>query len=851
MKNTMKYLAVSALSLLAVGCAIDYVEPDKSKLPQASELTPKITVDQETNYVTFEVENKGVVPVWIVGDELIDGKPSKKYSYTQNGVSLRFRDAGEHSVELKAYNANGLSQGSKIVTFTLDNTYRDPFDPSPYMKAIANTWTWDVETKGHFGCGPSFSEPVTWWSCDPHGKDNMGMYDDIMTFTADGQYTFNPGQGGTVYVNWGSGVKPEGHEEEIAAESDYQVPADEFTSSYTIENNWNDAGVEEVFLVLESGSNLSYIPNAEALTTNSRYQFVSTKAADNKKNLKLVNHTDAIAWMYSFIPFVKGVTVEELLAGTTAEGKVWVMDSEAKGHLACGPTTNPSEWWSANANEKSEAGMYDNELTFFPDGTFKFNPGADNSIYVNWGCTTVGPNTGAEPDNVVEWSEQTGKYEFDGSTLTLPANFTLGYIPSDACYAEPVFSVAEITDTKLVLHYLDEVCSWQMIFKARDVKAPESSIGGVAFASNKADITLENGKSYPVTGIDLSTKWIDPDYFVLDGESSLKFIGFDGTYQVMNQDKTLHVVPMSGSDYATYDDGAIWIIGEGISKVKGGNAPGWTTDAAVDIPLARTGEHTYKLTAYITSPNFKFFGQPAWGMEFAGENYGKAELNGYLNIIGYPAGADSDNGNIKAGDDFAEGWYVITVTDNDGVLDMTVNRWMKETVVYDMEGAGNLWRAATISPEYWYSASDWSGNISAEAEVGTHNDFSAVIPEGVGGSEWQAQNKLHSGIIIDSAESYDFCCTIEADQDMTVTIKLTGNPEKEGDTDLPVALHYDGQVNLLAGESLTYKAENVSAEMGTEDFTLIFDFGRSPVGSSISVTGICFQKHNVQTAVVE
>ena len=164
MKSTIKYAAIAAVALLAASCKIDYVEPDQNLLPQASELTPKITVDQSTNMVTFEVEDKGVVPLWIFGDEKIDGKASKKYAYAQNGVTLRIRDAGQHSVELKAYNANGISQGSQIVTFSLDNTYRDPFDATPYMKAIANTWAWDSENAGHFGCGEPGTDGTNWWS---------------------------------------------------------------------------------------------------------------------------------------------------------------------------------------------------------------------------------------------------------------------------------------------------------------------------------------------------------------------------------------------------------------------------------------------------------------------------------------------------------------------------------------------------------------------------------------------------------------------------------------------------------------------------------------------------------------
>ena len=65
-----------------------------------------------------------------------------------NGISLRFRDEGEYAVEVKAYNANGISQGSLVKTFTLNNTYRDPFDPSPYIKAVSGgtsqTWEWNL-----------------------------------------------------------------------------------------------------------------------------------------------------------------------------------------------------------------------------------------------------------------------------------------------------------------------------------------------------------------------------------------------------------------------------------------------------------------------------------------------------------------------------------------------------------------------------------------------------------------------------------------------------------------------------------------------------------------------------------
>lgn len=313
MKRIFKYIAVAlATSLLALGCYPEVLTPDQSKLPEASALDVVIDVDQTTNYVTFTVTNEGVVPMWIFGgeDKVDDGKVSKKYAYTVNGLKLRVRDAGTHQVEVKAYNANGVSVGSKIVEYTLENTYIDPFDPAPYIKNFAGsektTWEWRYSVDGHFGCGDSPANPTGWWNCKKEEKKDWGLYDDLLTFSADGKYTYNPGEDGMVYVNWESGFKPENYKGDKA---DYMAPIDEFTTTYTFERSWNDAGIEEVYLVLPAGTNLSYIPSQYALD-NPRYLVVSSTA----KLMSLV-HTNpgVISWKYEFVPVggndVKGPTI--------------------------------------------------------------------------------------------------------------------------------------------------------------------------------------------------------------------------------------------------------------------------------------------------------------------------------------------------------------------------------------------------------------------------------------------------------------------------------------------------------------------------------------------------------------
>lgn len=185
MKTTLKYIALSMSAALMAACSPDYITPDQAKLPQAADFDVQVEVNQETNYVTFNMNNNGIVPVWIVGatDPIDNANGSKvtgkNYAYTGNGLLLRFRDEGKHTVEVKAYNAHGISVGSQMVEFTLNNTYRDPFDPAPYIKALSDgstkTWEWNHTVAGHFGCGPFGGTGTEWWSAGAEEKKDWRM----------------------------------------------------------------------------------------------------------------------------------------------------------------------------------------------------------------------------------------------------------------------------------------------------------------------------------------------------------------------------------------------------------------------------------------------------------------------------------------------------------------------------------------------------------------------------------------------------------------------------------------------------------------------------------------------------
>lgn len=637
MKTTLKYIALSMSAALMAACSPDYITPDQAKLPQAADFDVQVEVNQETNYVTFNMNNSGIVPVWIVGatDPIDNANGSKvtgkNYAYTGNGLLLRFRDEGKHTVEVKAYNAHGISVGSQMVEFTLNNTYRDPFDPAPYIKALSDgstkTWEWNHTVAGHFGCGPFGGTGTEWWSAGAEEKKDWSLYDDKITFGADGSYIYDPGDG-QLYVNANSGIKSE-----YATGEDYLVPWEKTTATYSVESNWNDAGVEEIYITLPKGTPMSYVADQTELD-DPRYLVLESKPADMKKCLKLVanlktsGNPDGIAWHYEFVKEGSaGGDVTDPLYGKTS--KTWVLDSEANGHIGCGPDqANAAGWWAAGPNEKAGFGLYDDEITFYADGKYVFNPGADGKIYINKEVTAIGPGTTQSEDYDIDWTVQESTYTLNGDVLTFPEGVVIGYVANNESVTNPTYVITENTEDKLVIVANFSGISWQYIYKPK------------------------------------------PD-------------------------------------------------------------------------------------------------------------------------------------------------------------------------VFDVDGPGNFWKSASVSMTYWYSPSDWSGGLNPETETLENNGLKVVIPEGIGGNEWQGQTVFHTDIPMSASKTYDFCVTVEADQDipaMTFKLAWEGNDNDH-------AAFYVNDFTVEAGEPATFKMESVVPDVDYDKVVLFVDLGRCTAGTTVTLTKICIQEH--------
>ena len=804
MKTIWQYIAIAALAVSAAACTPEYPIPTASGLPQASDLDVSILVDQETNYVTFVMNNKGVVPVWIFGDQKIDGKTSKKYSYTDNNVTLRFREAGEHTVEVKAYNANGLSQGSLVKTFTLNNTYRDPFDPSPYVKAVTGDWVWNSTENGHFGCGP-VGNPLGWWSCDANGKKGF-LYDDVMSFDAEGNYTFKPGDG-MAYANTGSEYMSEYNTGE-----DYLFPAEEKTTKYTFENNWNDAGIEEIFLVMDPGSILSYVPHKSAVE-EPRFQVLETKTSSMKKKLQLMstvytpNNTDGISWYYEFVPKGSNPGAADPLFGL--ESKTWVLDNESAGYMGCGPDFgNSGGWWSANPHDKDNFGVKDDEITFFANGKYVFNPGADGMVYCNWesGWRPDGYYSGdgsTDYDAPAEVMESTYVLGSDatGDYIELPAGVLYGYIPKPEVLSETNrLYIKELTANKLFVVANFNGISWQFIYRPKDGPVEPTPEEPAVDPLDPTDYDVNGeGNLWKSANLEVETwyspgDWsggITPDYEITAG-NGIKVTIPDGVggSEWMGQTKLKSHIASSADK--TYDFRVTLLADE---------------DMTVTIKLTNDPEETDDIHSFFYDGQVKLT---------AGEPY----------VFSRPGIKQSVSGdNVMLIFDFGRSPIGSTIEAKD--------------IVFQEHKDGNLWATGALEVETWYSPGDWSGGITPDYEITAGNGIKVTIPDGVGGSEWMGQTKLKSHVASSADKTYDFSVKLTASEDMTVTLKLTNDPEESDDIH---SFFYDGQVKLTAGETLLYVKRGLKQAVSGDNVMLIMDFGRSPIGSEIEASEIIFME---------
>ncbi len=803
MKKYWNKLALAAAAAIMAACAPTYPEPTASGLPQASNLDVTIQVDQETNYVTFTMNNKGVVPIWIFGEQKIDGKASKKYSYTQNGVSLRFREAGEYAVEVKAYNANGISQGSVVKTFTLDNTYRDPFDPTPYINAVSNggsqNWVWNSTVDGHFGCGETVDNPKGWWSCEAGGKEGF-LYDDIMTFASNGEYTYDPVDG-FGYANKGSEYKAEYK----TGDADYLFGTETKTTKYTFESSWNDAGIEEVYLVLGSGSEMSYVPH-KSIVEEPRYLVVNSKASEMKKKLQMVGYVktpdnpDGIAWYYEFVPegSAGGGGDEE-----EEDDDPTFYDINGAGNLWKSATINPLFWfadgsWTQIADPEYELLEGNGIQVIIPDGIggaewqgqtqLQTNVPASKDKQYDF-CLTLKSSEDATYTVKLAWKGNDNDHAFFYVSDFVvkadePKMFKMPLISPDVDYdaitlfvdmgRTPAGATVEVTDICFQEH--EEI-----------------------FIDTDGDANLWKSATINPLFWFADGSWTqiaDPEYELLEG-NGIQVVIPDGIGGAEWQGQTQLQTNVPASASQRYDF-ALTLTS--------------SVDAIYTVKLAWKGNDNDHSFFYVNNFEVKAEEPKMFTMPAISPDVDYDAITLFVDMGRTPAGATVTVSNIT----FQE----------------------HATISYDVKGDANLWKGATINPLFWFADGSWTQIADPEYELLEGNGIQVIIPDGIGGAEWQGQTQLQTNVPASASKRYDFCLTLTSSAEAVYTVKLAW---KGNDNDH--SFFYVSDFKVKAEEPKTFRMPAISPDVDYDAITLFVDMGRTPAGASVEVTDICFQEH--------
>ena len=269
--------AFAAAAMSLASCSPDDIEGlSESGLPLASEAKVTVDVDQSTNQATFNLEGDGVYPIWIMSWE-----SANPYS-TQNGYKKIINAAGDYTLNYRVGNRNGFSQGIGAVTFHIDNSLVD-FDMYTTLLS-GKTWRIAKDEQGHIGCGEPGTDGLGWYSAAPGEKEGTGVYDDEITFTADGTYTYSPGADGLVFVNTSATVLPGNPNNG----SDFDAQAGPQTSTYEIVGEGDD-----VYLVLPAGTLFPYI-SCDNQYNAPKFRIESITGSE----LVLIYDDGSIAWHY-------------------------------------------------------------------------------------------------------------------------------------------------------------------------------------------------------------------------------------------------------------------------------------------------------------------------------------------------------------------------------------------------------------------------------------------------------------------------------------------------------------------------------------------------------------------------
>ena len=774
MKNKSFYIGSLLLLLLVfTGCHDDdYTRPSEAGIPLVTDLDVKIDVDQTLNQVTFSITNKKCMPVWI-----FDGKT---YS-TVNGLKRIYARAGEYSVDIKVANANGISDGVITKSFTINNTI---VDFSSYIKRMAGDdkkeWMIARNEAGHLGCGESGSDGLGWWSASANEKAAWGLYDDVVTFATDKSYKYDPGAGGTVYVNTGCSIFGEYNTNDG---NDFMATVSVQTAEYDF-----DIDGDDVYITLPAQTLFPYIPNDD-IYNRPRYKIASISPS----KLELVADNGEIAWHYT------------LASGDVIKPAGYDPDSDC--NMWKNATFNMEFWyapgWAQIADPEFEANGNSYKITL-PEATtdtwqaqVKFLTDMTTNSATNYDFSACFMST-TDHNNITVKLVKTG----DDNVFYFMETVKVKAYEENTLIMTNMEGI-DMENVSLVLDFGGNEASTVMTISRVVLKENSCDDGTVIVDPGTggeddddviwlpdADTNLWKNVSY-TNFFYYAPGWNQiADPVIEDNGNSYKISLPEATFgQWQAQVHFLTNIPTSSA--SNYDFRCIFNANKDMS--------------GVTVKLTKVGDdNIFYFTERVNLNAYEDYTFKMTNME----GIDIEEINLVFDFGGNPENCEVTISSV--------------ILQEHGVGQ---TNWNETSVC-------NMWNSTQFNNTFYY-APGW-GQIADPAMTSNGNSYTFSLPEATT-DQWQGQIHFHTDMSTNAANSYDFQCIFTANKDMNgATVKLT----MEGDDNV---FYFTERVNIEAYEDMVFRMPGMPG-IDMAKVNLVFDFGGNPANFEVTVSKIILKE---------
>ena len=804
MNKIFKLLGSSLMVAMALtACSPETFDgPDQNGIPSVTGVDIDMNVDQAVNEATFTVQNmpKGTYAFWTVDD--------KVYS-TLSPMHWANSKAGTYAVELRLGNRNGFSQSSITKTFTFENT---KVDFTQYISRISRTWRINHTEVGHMGCGEPGTDGSNWWSAQPEDKADWGVYDDRITFADGGIYSYDPGEGGTVYVNWETTLYPEYNPQDG---QDFMAPVDPQTSTYSF-----DVDGDKVLLKLGAGTLFPYLSKDAQLSNP-----VFTVLKLTNTEMVLLYEGEGITWRFMF-------TSKEDDAPKAFKG--YKFDSD--GNMLRDATWEISRYY---AHGDGWEGYNAEDITYTNEGNKKFVVTLPYESNQRWQAQFQLQNLGGV-------STVAGKnYDF---SIKLKANQDLNSATvklTDAAddtnfYFDEVIPLEGDAEYLLYKSNMEgkDIAAMHLVFDfggcqaGTVVEISDMVLKDHAYddGAGQPEEQGEEGGDKPVLtpfdfndpGNMLKDAGWDLSRYYAHGDGWEGYNAEDITYTNEGNQKFVVTLP--------YESNQRWQAQFQLQNLTGvSTSADKTYDFSVKLKANQDlNSATVKLTDAADDTNFYFDevipleGDSEYSLVMSGMP-GKDIATMHLVF---------DFGGCAAGTEVEITDMVFKEHSDDGGSEGS------SPMNYD--DADNMWKAiddnSAFELGYYFAAGDDWHAIDYTEATHTGNTYELTLPTDQGKNQWQGQFHIDTKLTASASKKYDFQFVIETDADCPqVTMKLTD----AGDTNFFIE-----ERNDVPEGSNVFSWTGVILKEGTDADAIRFflDFGGCPGGTNVKISKIILRE---------